>query len=268
MNTDSNETTVELTPEVATTKLLESFRNPQSRRALMKGALAGAIGATGLTLGAGALLSQHSVHAEALSGSSCTVDSIKTIFSVAATAERLAVTFYSNGLKHADQLGLRGPAYDAIKAALVEEQIHELFFVANGGSPLASTFSFPHGQETFENLRVFIETQQQLEGVFDSAFLAAIHELAAMGQPVLARIAGQIACIESEHRALGRYIGWLIPADNWAFAPVLISSVGEAPAVVKQAGYLSPRSGNSYTYHQVSTEDAGVIYREPYAVGC
>ncbi len=89
-----------------------------------------------------------------------------------------------------------------------------------------------------------------------------------MGQPVLARIAGQIATIEAEHRALGRFIGGLVPADNWAFSPVLISSVGAAPDAVKEAGYLSPRAGNSYTYHQVSTDDQGVVYREPVAVGC
>jgi len=261
-------TTVALTPELATATLFESFDRTRSRRAILKNAFAGAMGAAGLAVGASALFRPQSVHAEALGGSSCTVDSIKTIFSVAATAERLAVTFYTNGVKHAGQLGLTGASLAAIEAALIEEQIHELFFVANGGTPLASTFSFPHGANTFESLNVFIATQQQLEGVFDSAFLAAIHEFAAMGQPVLARIAGQIACIESEHRALGRYIGGLVPADDWAFAPVLIPSVGAAPAIVKQAGFLSPKPGNSYTYHQVSTADEGVMYRTPVAVGC
>jgi hypothetical protein len=260
--------TAELTPETANATLLESFKRPKTRRGLLKAVAA--TGASGLAVGAGALLLPTHTHAEAAGGSSCTIDSIKTIFSVAATAERLAVTFYTNGLKNADKLGISvsSAAYDVLEAAQIEEQIHELFFVANGGTPLASTFSFPHGAATFESLKLFIETQQQLEGVFDSAFLAAIHEFAAMGQPVLARIAGQIATIEAEHRALGRYIGGLIPADNWAFAPVLIPSVGAAPAIVKQAGYLSPRPGNSYTYHQVSTSDEGVIYREPTAVGC
>lgn len=261
--------TVELTPETANARLLASFGSPRSRRAMLKGAIAGAVGATGLAVGA-TLLTPQNTHAEALSGSSCTIDSLKTIFSVAATAEQLAVTFYTNGIKNAHKLGISqsSAAYDVLEAALIEEQIHELFFVANGGVPLTSTFSFPHGDETFESLSVFIATQQQLEGVFDSAFLAAIHELAAMGQPVLARIAGQIATVEAEHRALGRYIGGLIPADNWAFSPVLIPSVGAAPAIVQKAGYLSPKPGNSYTYHQVSTSDEGVLYREPYAVGC
>ena len=257
---------VELTPEIATVKLFESFGTRQPRRSMLKGIIAGAAGATGLAVGASALLVPGTAHAQNASGG-CD-DSVKTILSVAATAERLAVTFYTHGLAHAGQLGLSWGSLAAIKAALVEEQIHELFFVANGGSPLASTFSFPHGEETFENLSVFIATQQQLEGVFDSAFLAAIKEFADMGLSHLAQIAGQIATVEAEHRALGRFIGGLSPADNWAFSPVLIPSVGAAPAVVKKAGYLSPRPGNSYAYHQVSTEDDGVVYREPFAESC
>lgn len=257
---------LELTPEIATTRLFESFGTRQPRRSVLKGVLAGAAGATGLALGASALFVPGAAHAQSASGG-CD-DSVKTILSVAATAERLAVTFYTHGLAHAEQLGLSWGSRAAIKAALVEEQIHELFFVANGGSPLASTFSFPHGEDTFEHLSVFISTQQQLEGVFDSAFLAAIKEFADMGMSGLAQIAGQIATVEAEHRALGRFIGGLVPADNWAFSPVLIPSVGAAPAIVKQAGYLSPRPGNSYTYHQVSTEDDGVVYREPFAAAC
>ena len=41
--------------------------------------------------------------------------------------------------------------------------------------------------------------------------------------------------------------------NNWAFAPVFIESVSDAPAVIQAAGYLSPTKGNSYTYKQVST---------------
>jgi hypothetical protein len=169
-------------------------------------------------------------------------------------------------LNNADKLGITGDELDYLKAALVEEQIHQQFFTANGGQSIAATFSFPKGAQTFTDLKTFIDTQQQLEGVFDSAFLAAIKEFAQLGRPDLAQIAGQIACIEAEHRALGRVIGKLSPADNWAFTPVLIATVGDAPALVKKAGYLSPESGNSYTYQEVSTNDAGVEQRKPFSV--
>ncbi len=263
--------------EEATAKLMASFTTPRSRRSLLKGAVT----ATGITLAGIGALNALPAHASAISGAasfgaaqsagtfsstSATADSIVSILSIARTAEQLAVTFYSHGLNNADKLGITGDELDYLKAALVEEQIHQQFFTANGGQSIAATFSFPQGAQTFTDLKTFIDTQQQLEGVFDSAFLAAIKEFAQLGRPDLAQIAGQVACIESEHRALGRVIGKLSPADNWAYAPVLIATVGDAPALVKKAGYLSPTSGNSYTYQEVSTDNVGVEQRKPFSV--
>jgi hypothetical protein len=248
-------------------KLTSLLSVSRSRRALIKGATAGAAGLAAFSVGA------LTLPRSAFAGTEGAETSIKDIFSIAATAERLAVTFYSNGLVHSGDLGFNGNEKGIIEAALVEEQIHELFFVANGGVPITSTFSFPQGADTFMDLGKFLATQQQLEGVFDSAFLAAIKEFAYLNQPILAQIAGQIACIESEHRALGREIGALhgistysVP-DNWAYAPVLVESVSDAPAVVAAAGYLSPKPGNSYTYKQVSTNDPEVTQRTPFSVG-
>jgi len=187
---------------------------------------------------------------------------IKRIFTIARTAEQLAITFYTNGLNNADALGLGPEAQGQIQAALVEEQIHQQFFTANGGDSLADTFSFPQGAKTFSDLGTFIATQQQLEGVFDSAFLAAVREFAEMGEPRLAQIAAQIACIESEHRALGRDIGGLDPADNWTYAPVLVAFVEDAPALVTAAGFLSPVVGNTYKYAPVDTSLAGIMYKD------
>ncbi len=244
--------------DIATTNLLASFSAARSRRNLLKGAAAGvasiaAISTSGLA------------YAKSYTSKRPTTDSIVSILTVARTAEQLAVTFYSNGIANADKLGLSGNNLEYFKAALVEEQIHQQFFTANGGQSLADKFSFPEGAKTFTDMKTFIATQQQLEGVFDSAFLAAIMEFAQLGRPDLAQIAGQIATVESEHRALGRAIGGLMPADNWAFTPVLIATVGDAPALVQKAGYLSPTSDNSYTYQEVSTDNAGVEQRKPFS---
>lgn len=263
--------------EVATARLLQSLSASPSRRGLLKGAIAGAgiavagagalsslpayartIGAAGFDTAAQSVVS--------LKATGATVDSIVDILTVARTAEQLAVTFYSNGITNADKLGITGDNLEYLKAALVEEQIHQQFFAANGGKSLADTFSFPQGPQTFTDLKTFIATQQQLEGVFDSAFLAAVFEFAQLGRPDLAQIAGQVACVEAEHRALGRAIGGLVPADNWAFTPVLIATVGDAPALIQKAGYLSSASGNSYTYMQVSTDNAGVEQRKPFTL--
>ena len=269
----ANKVPAENTPEAqkATAQLLASF--PQSRRSLLKGT-AFAVGGLAVA-GAGVLYGTGLSHASALApakaavpaqGQNKQLDSIVSILTVARTAEQLAVTFYTNGINNADKLGLKSDDLAYLKAALVEEQIHQQFFAANGGKSLAETFSFPQGNQTFTDLTTFIATQQQLEGVFDSAFLAAVAEFAQLGRPDLAQIAAQVACIEAEHRALGRAIGGLSPADNWAFTPVLIASVGDAPALVTKAGYLSPTSGNTYTYQQVSTTGAGVEQLKPYSV--
>ncbi len=272
----------------ATSNLFASLNAQRSRRTLFKGAIAAASGAA--VVGAAVLYRPGFTQAKTVQASAQAHvqakkaqvsqaqsvnkfrslgnadDSIISILTVARTAEQLAVTFYSNGIANADKMGITGDDLTYLKAALVEEQIYQQFFAANGGQSLATTFSFPKGASTFTDLNTFISTQQQLEGVFDSAFLAAIMEFAQLGRPDLAQIAGQVACIEAEHRALGRSIGKLSPADNWAFTPVLVSSVGAAPALVQQAGYLSPVTGNSYTYQEVSTSGAGVEQTRPYSM--
>ena len=176
------------------------------------------------------------------------------------------MTFYSHAVQNADKLGLYGKNLEDVKAILIGEQIHEQFFASMGGLSLADTFSFPEGAATYENFGLFIKTLQQLEGVFDTTYLAAVKEFAELGQPRMAQIAAQIAWTEGEHRAVGRKIAGISPADNWAFAPVLVTSVGAAPEAVKDAGYLSPRPGNSYKYHPVSTYDPNIINRTPFAL--
>lgn len=247
------------------TKLMTSLQTRSSRRGFLKGAVAtgGAVAGMGLL--------KETAGAQA-------ADSIQTILDVAATAETLAVTFYTNGVNNAASLGLSGNDLDEIKAALLEEEIHLEFFLANGGKPAAQTFSFPAGTATFTSLSSFISTQQQLEGVFDSAFIAAAYEFGQLGRADLTRYACMIAMIESEHRALGRDIARsnnvslnaamagttaTDPADNWAFAPQVITSVGAAPALVQAAGYLSPTGTNTFTYAKPDVTSA--TYASVYA---
>ena len=234
---------------------MSMFGKEMSRREVMKTGMKGAAYAAPVLLAtalpAGAL---------AVSG---TAASIKAIFTIARTAEQLAVTFYTNGIANAASLGLTAVQKGQLQAALVEEQLHQILFTSQGGDSLADTFSFPQGAKTFTDLQTFIATQQQLEGVFDSAFLAAVREFAELGQPVLAQIASQIATVESDHRALGRAIAGLDPADNWTYAPVLVSFVADAPAAVAAAGFLSPVAGNSYKYIQVDTTTTpNILYKD------
>jgi len=240
------------------------FDKDVSRREAMKTAAKGAAYAAPVVLAAtvpGAVSAATPAPASATDAATKAAK-IKAIFTVARTAEQLAVTFYSNGIKNAAALGLTATQFGQIQAALVEEQLHQILFTAQGGDSLADTFSFPQGAKTFTDLATFIATQQILEGVFDSAFLAAVREFSEIGESRLAQIASQIACIESEHRTLGRSIGGLEPADNWTYAPVQVSFVADAPQAVKDAGFLSPVPGNTFKYVQVDTSTPGIMFKD------
>ncbi|GCE13121.1 ferritin-like domain-containing protein [Tengunoibacter tsumagoiensis] len=230
-----------------------------SRRRLLQGVAGVAVGAAGV---AGVTL-LPSIGAFAAGDKGKKPTAVQDILNIARTAERLAVTFYSQGIANAHKLGISGDRLNYLRAAVVEEQIHEFYLRDNKAKPLTSTFSFPHGADTFKKLSLFIATQQELEGFFDSAYLAAVREFAEQNQPRLAQIAAQIATIESEHRVLGRVLLGESFADNWAYTPVAITRVSDAPAAVAKAGYLSPKGDNSYTFAAVNIDLPAVINRTP-----
>lgn len=226
-----------------------------------------------------------------------------TIFTVAQSAEQLAITLYRNGVANASKLGLSAQELNYFKAAGIEEQIHQKFFAGITGvavQPAATHFSFPHGHDTFTDLALFITAQQQLEGVFDSAFLAAVRELSHLGAHRAAQIAAQIATVESEHRVLGVQVAQahgikalpnthdslptsdpnpldkasMVPTDPpdiLAFTPVFVDSVPDAVKLATAAGYLSPRPGNDFEYEAINLTDATygpvaakILFTQPY----
>lgn len=249
--------------------LNETSSDVKSRRNLLKGAVAGAAGVTGLAVAGTALWSRGSVHA-ASTTSGCHPDTPATILAIAATAEQLAITFYTEGIKNAHKLGISGQNLDYLTGAVVEEQYHLDVLVNAGGKPVTGNFSFPYGDETFEHQDKFINTLDQLETAFESAYIAAIRDFAILGLPDYAVLAAQIVTIEAEHRALGRSISTSIPlANNWAFTPVYVKSVADAAHVLGAEGYLSPKGKNSYTYKPVSLWlNKNVKQTTPYVVAC
>jgi hypothetical protein len=260
----------------STSQLQNMITAQRARRTVLKGAVAGiaslsALGTNAL-VGSGNVFAhdkphQDKPHQDKSHQNKSHQDKLQQILDIAVTAEQLAVTTYSNGLANAWALGIKGDNLHYLHAALVEEQIHELFFESLGGIALTSTFSYPNGAATFSNLATFIDTQQMLEGSLDSAFLAGVIEAAQAGEFRLAQILAQIACIEAEHRVLGRTIMGYQPADNYAYTPVLVKRVKDTPSVLLDAGYLSPTFSNIYTYEPVSTNFPDIEYHTPYSVG-
>jgi hypothetical protein len=246
-----------------------------SRRSVLKGSIVGAAGIAGVAglVGAGIVISEqgqngaaHAAYGQDSSSHSYKYgapDSIQTILNIAVTAEQLGVTFYALALNNADELDLNNTARADLNAAKVEEQIHRKFLLANGAKPLTGKFSFPYGDDTFNNFRRFIKVQQLLETLFVAAYIAAAKEFAMLGRPDLVQAAMQIGTIESEHRTVGRAIAGLQPANNRAFSPALLKRVGDAPNVLKQKGFLSPTYGNSYYYQDDSIDYSDVEMSSP-----
>ena len=221
-----------------------------SRRSMLKGVMVGTAGVAGVAgiATAGVVLTQPKQQDSAAHAAAVTSpDSIKTILNIAATAESLAVTFYAHGIVNAINLNLSTPALLDLEAALIEEQQHLNFLLKQGAKPLTKMFSFPNGARTFKDLGLFIKTQQWLEALFVAAYIVAAKEFAMLQRPDLVQIAGQIGAVEAEHRAIGRAIGGLRPANNLAFESIQLTSVGAAAALLKNSGFLAPTKTNGFT---------------------
>jgi len=282
----------------ATANLLASTLTRRSML-LKAGAASGGLAVAGGLFGA---LKAEAAQSSILSEPS-EVTPYLTIFKVAQSAEQLAITLYRNGVANASKLGLSAQELNYFKAAGIEEQIHQKFFAGITGvavQPAATHFSFPHGHDTFTDLKLFITAQQQLEGVFDTAFLAAVRELSHLGAHRAAQIAAQIATVESEHRVLGVQVAQahgitelpnthdslptsdpnpldkasMVPTDPpdiMAFTPVFVDAVPDAVKLAKAAGYLSPRPGNDFKYEAINFNDptyapvaAKILFTQPY----
>lgn len=240
----------------ATTDLMNSFSRPIPRRWLLRGAVAGAAGTVLTSAGA---MTALAVHAENRAGGS----TLTKFFSILATGEALFVTFYSHAIANHQQLGLSGSALNALKAILTEEQLHFNFARSQGGAPLTTHFSMPHGQDTFEDRSLFLQTQQLAEELPNAALLAWIKDTASMGLPRLAQLGGQLMQVEGGHRVVGRVILGAKPWANWGFGPVVVDHFTDVPAAVTAAGFLTPKPGNDFEFHAVSASFPGVINTTP-----
>jgi hypothetical protein len=257
-----------------------------SRRSLLRRGLAGA---GGLALAGGLFDALEAEIAQASQTNDVTP--AKEIFTIAQTAEQLAVTLYRHGVENG--FGLAEDDLDYFKAAAIQEQIHQKFFARLTGVRVQhpNRFSFPRGEDTFRDLRLWIIAQQHLEGVFDTAFLAAVKELARQRMPRAAQIMAQIATNEAEHRVLARAIASdqgieflpninpggkgrvpTDPPDNWAFTPVFVARVSDVVGLASRDGFMSPRPGNDFRYREIDFQSElfrdvfeRITFRHPFA---
>ncbi|MBV9713128.1 MAG: hypothetical protein JO011_19675 [Ktedonobacteraceae bacterium] len=233
----------------------------KSRRKLLQGVLAGAAGLS-VTSVAGLALASNGLGGLHIQNQSTTSD-IKTFFSILATGEALAQTFYSQAIAHQEDLELTREALFTLQAIRAEEQLHFSLAVSQGGVPATTHFSFPYGKATFRDGALFLKTQQQIEELTSGALLAWIKDTASMGQPRLAQLGGQLMQVEGGHRVLGRVFRDTNPFANWGFAPVVVAHFTDVPSVVKAAGFLSPKQGNDFELRQIDPRFPGLIDTTP-----
>lgn len=249
---------------IATSDLMNSQLPHKSRRSLLQGAMKGAasLAVAGSTVGAltiADVLHSSAVYAEVTSGGA----TLKEFFNILVTGEELFATFYRLGIANHSTLGISGAQLIALEAILAEEELHVRFAKAHGGVPATNNFSFPHGADTFNDRSLFLQTQQLVEDLTNGALLAWVKDLATMEMPRLAQIGGQLLQVEGGHRLFGRVLLEANPFPNWAFGPVTVDHFTLVPAVVTEAGFLSPKPGNDFPYVPTPPSFPGVINTQP-----
>jgi hypothetical protein len=164
---------------------------------------------------------------------------------------------------------------DYLRAALTQEYDHANYFrqLLTGSASGASadpyqTFYFPAG--TFSTLSSFLGILNALENAFIGAYIVSIQEYATKGAlaqsgvynfeadkkytatqyEVLAKAAGSILGVESEHRVLGRVISNTNPANNVTYEQLDgLQSIYNGPnsAVAALTPFLTSSTGPGYS---------------------
>jgi hypothetical protein len=123
-----------------------------------------------------------------------------------------ATTHYLAAINGAMDMGLDETQINYLKAGFIAEQDHLDLLRSLGAEPVVTEFYVP--EMLFSDKALFAATTEVAETAFVAAYLAATRIFAAAGEAAFAATTAQIAGVESEHRALARQIGGLLPNDR------------------------------------------------------
>jgi Ferritin-like domain len=194
-----------------------------------------------------------------------TTEDAGNILNIAQTAEHFAVTFLTAALGNASTIGLTGLALTSVQAILAAEITHVQLLDAVGAKPLTDTFTVPD-PKALSDYTTFFKNVEAADTIFVGAYLAAIREFAELGQPALAKIAGQILGIEAEHRVMARNFlavkgdAASIPPNNKDYETDLFLYVREAAGLLVSLGFVGG-SGTVATFPglDAATKAAGPV---------
>jgi hypothetical protein len=228
-------------------------------------------------------------------------DDPNAIFTAALIAEDLATTFYYNGLTGGviqdSKLAGAGNSITSganlntnvnyLQAALTQEIAHanllrSLLGISSAAGDPVQTFYIPAG--SFDTLTPFLALLDTLESAFIGAYLAATRQFAFMAAQTqgrgafygnfdhshtfsaaeleyYAQVTASIMGVECEHRALGRVIGAVRPANNLTYEQTDgITNVftGSTSAVAALTPFLTPVTGPAYSLQTALKNQASV----------
>ncbi len=155
-------------------------------------------------------------------------ESVATIVNVAATAETLAVTFYYTVLMGAT-FRIDEPAGAYLRLAMEAEMSHLDNLRPLGGASSRQRFYLP--DRLLTDAGVFVDTAVTVETTLAGVYLAATHQFAALGRPLLAASAAQHAVSEAQHLTLVGQLAGLAPHSLMLPAPVFARVSDAAPAL-------------------------------------
>jgi rubrerythrin len=160
-------------------------------------------------------------------------DSIHKIATDAVTAEALAVTFLTGVIEHAHKIDIPKGLVPVLKAANEAEYDHYKTLRKLGVKPLTKKFWAP--DSFFKSSKSVFETIEYAETQFVNAYLIAITAAARAHNDTIARYAGEICGVESEHRALARFALGKLP-NNVGFEVYKIHRIAGIVEALEDAG--------------------------------
>ncbi len=160
-------------------------------------------------------------------------NSIHDIVTDAVTAEALAVTFLTGVIENAHKIGIPSGLVPVLKAANAAEFDHYKTLRSLGAKPLTKKFWAPDA--FFKSSKSVFETIEFAETQFVNAYLIGVTAFAKAKQDKLARYAGEILGVESEHRALARFALGKLP-NNLGFEGYKVHKISGIVKMLEDAG--------------------------------
>jgi Ferritin-like domain len=186
-------------------------------------------------------------------------DSVKTVGTIAVTAEALAVTYLTQVLNRPPS-DTPATVAQVLKAADLEEYRHYRFLRGAGFKPLTTTFYLPDALfgPGVKAVAAVIELAEEL---FVNAYLIGITTFARAGNAKLARYAGEILGVEAEHRALARFVQGKLP-NNRAYEQFKFHRLADIVEQLRGAGIgfgkPTKQGGKAYHFRGVGNAADGV----------